>query len=384
MEREAFILEAKRTPFGKRNGSLSGVHPVDLLANLTSRLLKDTGISSSNVDEFITGCVDQIGEQGGNVSRNAWLSSGSDESVPCCTVDKQCGSGLQAIHYAYSEVKAGIENLILAGGVENMSRVPIYSNLLAQGSPKTRNLVERYNLTADWFSQHMAAEKVAEKFGISRAQLDQYSLESHQRALKSHDLISKELYPVETGEPGRVLSEDEGVRKDTSIEKLSALRTISPDFKLITAGNASQISDGASLSVIASQQFIDNNKIKPKARIVAAASVGVDPILMLHGVIPATFKVLERAGMKLDDIDLFEVNEAFASVPLAWVKGTGVETDRLNVNGGAVAIGHPLGATGSRLIGTLINTLKARGKRHGLVAICEGGGMANSMIIEVI
>lgn len=383
---EAVILEAIRTPIGKKGKALKDVHAVDLLGGLLSALVQRAEVDPALVDDVIIGCVDQIGEQSANVARNAWLSAGLPESVPGTTVDRQCGSSLQAIHFAAQGVMAGAYDLVIAGGVESMTRVPMGAPIFSgHGVPLTQGLRERYNLEQGWFNQAVGAQMVAQQWGLSREDLDRFSYESHRRAAAAQEAcrFSQEIVPVAVGGNGdQHVEADEGIRPDTSLEKLAALEPPFPGLDLITAGNASQISDGASATLIASREMAEKLGLRPRARFAGFSVVGVDPVIMLTGPIPATQKVLQRAGLTAADIDLFEVNEAFAPVVLAWQKEIGAPLNRVNVNGGAIALGHPLGASGARLMVTLLHELERRQGRYGLVAICEGGGMANGTIIE--
>ncbi len=384
---EAVISEAIRTPVGRRGKALRDVHPVDLLAHLMGQLVERTGIDPGLVDDVIVGCVSQIGEQSTNIGRNAWLSAGLPESVPATTIDRQCGSSLQAIHFAAQGVMAGVYDLVMAGGVESMTRVPMGSPFRTEyGTPLTESLRRRYKLDG-FFNQAVGAQMIAERWGLTREDLDRFSLESHRRATRARDqgYFEREIVPVPVRDPegNEVLfRHDEGIRPDTSMEALAGLEPPFPGLDLITAGNASQISDGASLSLIASPRMAERLGLPVRARFVAFSVVGVDPVTMLTGPIPATQKVLARAGLSVEEIDLFEVNEAFAPVVLAWQKEIGAPLERVNVNGGAIALGHPLGATGGRLMATLLAELERRQGRYGLIAICEGGGMANGTIIE--
>lgn len=387
---EAFIVDAVRTPIGKRNGSLSEIHAVDLLGSLLKSEVSRLNIPPENYDDLIIGCVSQVGEQAMNIARNSWLSSGLPESVPGVTIDRQCGSSLQAASFGAFGIMSGMQNLVLAGGVESMSRIPLGSTITGNSNPITLGLSVRYRLDREWFSQARGAEIIATRYGLTRDELDEYSYTSHIRATAAMSQTRKEMIPVEADINGdgsevvTILDHDEGIRTDPDLEKLKNLKPAFPGLKMITAGNASQISDGASLSLLASADSIDRFSLKPRGRVVAATSVGVDPVTMLTGPIPGTAKVLEMAGMDISEIDLFEVNEAFAPVVLAWQSEFEVSLDRVNVQGGAIALGHPLGATGTRILSTLINTLEEKNKKYGLIAICEGGGLANSMIIERI
>ncbi|HEU4324094.1 MAG TPA: acetyl-CoA C-acyltransferase [Roseiflexaceae bacterium] len=375
---DAFLLEALRTPIGKRDRGLRDVHPVDLLGGLLAVLVERSGIDPARVDDLIVGCVSQTGEQSVNIGRNAWLSAGLPESVPATTLDRQCGSSLQAVHFAAQGVMAGAYDLAIAAGVESMSRVPLGSSMTGPGTPLTEGLRQRYGIERGWFDQARGAELIARQGGMSREDLDRYSLASHQRAAEAR---AAGRFAAETV-PAGGLAADEGVRPDTTAERLATLPPAFPGLELITAGNASQISDGASAALIGSAETARALGLRPRARFVSFAVVGCDPVTMLTGPIPATQKALARAGLTVDDIDLFEVNEAFASVALAWQQATGAPWDRVNVNGGAIALGHPLGATGTRLLATLLHELERRNGRYGLLAICEGGGMANATVIE--
>ncbi len=385
--REAVILDAVRTPLGRKGKSLRDTHPVDLLGNLLAALLDRAHVNPELVDDVIGGCVDQAGEQAFNITRNAWLSAGLPESVPATTVDRQCGSSLQAIHFAAQGVLAGSYDLAIACGVESMTRVPMGATVAnGPGNPATKGVIERYQLKG-WFNQAVGAQMMVDQWELSREDLDRFSLQSHQRAAAAREAgyFNNEIIPVEvTNEQGERtrFSQDEGIRPDTNYEQIAALQPAFPGLATITAGNSSQISDGASAVLIATPEMAKRLELKPRARIVSMALAGTDPVIMLTGPIPASQKALQRAGLTVDDIDLFEVNEAFAPVVLAWQKELGAPSDKVNVNGGAVALGHPLGATGARLMATLLNELERRKGRYGLIAICEGGGMANSTIIE--
>lgn len=386
--RDAYIVDAIRTPIGRRYGALKEIHPVDLLGNLLKGELKRTNVNPGEIEDVIIGCVSQAGDQGFNIARNAWLSSGLPESVPGTTIDRQCGSSLQAATFAAQSVMSGMQDLVLAGGVESMSRVPMGSTINSSGNPITLGLVMRYGLDKEWFSQAKGAQMIADKYGFDREELDEFSYMSHVKAAAASDRSRIEIMPVKADITGdgeefvTILDRDEGIRQNPDLEKMKALRPAFQGMDKITAGNSSQISDGASVSMIASPDAVDRFGLKPRARVVSAAVVGVDPVSMLTGPIPATSKVLEKAGMDASEIDFFEVNEAFAPVVLAWQHEHDVPWDKVNVHGGAVAIGHPLGATGTRIIATMLNVLEQHDKKYGLIAICEGGGMANAMIIE--
>ncbi len=384
---KAYVVDAIRTPIGKRNGSLREIHPVDLLGNLLKGEISRIGLPPESYDDFIVGCVSQAGDQGFNIARNAWLSAGLPESVPGTTIDRQCGSSLQAVSFAAQAVMSGTEDLIMAGGVESMSRVPMGSTINSNGNPITLGLAVRYGLDKEWFSQAYGAELIAKKYGFRRDELDEFSYMSHIRAAASRDLVAHELMPVQAdvggdGEVVTILDHDEGVRINPDLEKMKSLPPAFHGLTLITAGNSSQISDGASISAIASEDAVDRYNLKPRAEIISMGAVGVDPVTMLTGPIPVTRKVLSRADIDISEVDIFEVNEAFAPVVMAWQEEFNVPLDRLNVMGGAIAVGHPLGATGTRILSTMINALEAKNKRTGLIAICEGGGMANGMIVK--
>lgn len=384
---EAVIIDAIRTPIGKRGKSLQSVHPVDLLAQLLTALIVRSGIDPTLIDDLIVGCVDQIGEQACNVARNAWLAANLPESVPGTTIDRQCGSSLQAVHFAAQGIISGAYRLAIAGGVESMTRVPIMASIQSgPGTPLSPELRKRYSLDGGWFDQARGAAAIARQWKLSREDLDCYSLMSHQRAAAaaSSGRFANEIVPVQLGcaETSQLFGQDEGIRPDTTLEKLASLGLAFPGVDLITAGNSSQISDGASAALIASSEVAEELGLRPRFRFVSFAVVGVDPVTMLTGPISATERVLRRAGLSIEDMDLFEINEAFASVPLCWAHEMDAPIDRLNVNGGAIALGHPLGATGTRLVATLVHELERRKGRYGLVSICEGGGMANATIIE--
>lgn len=384
---KAYIVDAIRTPIGKRNGSLKEIHPVDLLGNLLKGEVKRIGVLPESYDDFIVGCVTQAGDQGFNIARNAWLSAGLPESVPGTTIDRQCGSSLQAVSFAAQAVISRTEDLIMAGGVESMSRVPMGSTINSTGNPITLGLAMRYGLDKEWFSQAYGAELIAKKYGFHRDELDEFSYMSHVKAAASRDMIAQELMPVQAdvtgdGEIVTILDHDEGVRANPDLEKMKSLPPAFRGLTLITAGNSSQISDGASISAIASEEAVEKYNLKPRAEILSMGAVGVDPVTMLTGPIPVTKKVLSRSGLDISEIDLFEVNEAFAPVVMAWQEEFDVPLDRLNVLGGAIAMGHPLGATGTRVLSTMINALEIKNKRTGLIAICEGGGMANGMVVK--
>lgn len=387
---EAYVVDAVRTPIGKRGGSLSGVHPVDLLAYLLKESVKRNRIDPVELQDIIIGCVTQVGEQGANIARNSALSAGFPETVPGTTVDRQCGSSLQAVQFAIQGVQSGFYDLVIAGGVESMSRERIGSNISPERNPITSDLEKRYSLHGNWFSQAAGAELIAMKYSITRDEMDEFSYRSHRLASASIDHFRNEIVPVRMNPESSKSSEqilvekDEGPRADADLQKMKSLKPAFHGLKLITAGNSSQISDGASVAIICSEEALDRIGLKAVARFLSFSVVGVDPVTMLTGPIPATKLALTRAGLDLEEIDIFEINEAFASVPIAWEREFGVQEYKLNPHGGAIALGHPLGATGTRILATMINSLKAAGKKRGLIAICEGGGMANGAVIELI
>ena len=387
-QREAVIVEAVRTAVGRKGGQLKDWHPVDLLAQTLSALVQRTKIDAGLVEDVIIGCVSQVGEQSLNVGRNAVLAAGFPETVPGTTVDRQCGSSQQAIHFAAQGVLSGAYDVVIAGGVESMTRVPMGSSYMqGPGAPFGSQMLKRYD--NGLVHQGISADLVAQKWEISRRELDEFSLESHRRAARAtaEGRFSSQIVPIPVqNEDGTssMFEKDEGIRTDTSLEKLASLK---PAFKpdgLITAGNSSQISDGAAVVLIMERGTAERLGLKPRARFVSFSLAGDNPILMLTAPIPATFKALARAGLTMDDIDLVEFNEAFASVVLAWQRETGADLQKVNVNGGAVAVGHPIGASGVRLTTVLLHELERTGGRYGLQTICEGGGMANGMIIERI
>ena len=383
--REAVIVEAVRTPVGRRGGKLKDWHPVDLLAQTLATLVQRTGIDAALIEDVIVGCVSQVGEQGLNVGRNAALAAGFPESVPGTTVDRQCGSSQQAIHFAAQGVMSGAYDVVIAGGVEVMTRVPMGSTSQGPGAPFGPRMVERYH--NGLVHQGISADLIAHKWELSRENLDKYSLESHKRAAQAtaEGRFTSQIVPIQVKNEDGTTSEftrDEGIRPDTSLEKLASLK---PAFKpdgLITAGNSSQISDGAAAVLIMDRETAEKLGFKPRARFVSFSVAGADPIFMLTGPIPATQKALAKAGLTIEQIDLVEINEAFASVVLAWQHDIGADLSKVNVNGGAIAIGHPLGASGARLTTVLLHELERTNGRYGLQTICEGGGMANGMVIE--
>ncbi|MCU1395209.1 MAG: putative acetyl-CoA acyltransferase [Ilumatobacteraceae bacterium] len=384
---EAVIVDAVRTPVGRRNGKLKDWHPAALAAHVLNALVERNDLDPALVDDVIMGCVSQVGQQALNVGRNAVLTAGWPESVPSTTVDRQCGSSQQAMHFAAQGVIAGAYDLVVAAGVESMSNAPMgspYENL-DLGSPVTRQMVDRYAETG-LPPQGIGADMIAVEYGITREDLDAFGAQSQQRAEQATNegRFERELIPVPYDLDGtkEVLTADEGIRPGTTAEGLAKLKPAFKEDGLITAGNSSQISDGASAVLIMSAEKAKELGLKARARFHAFAVVGTDPVTMLKGPIPATKKILEKTGMSIDDIDLFEVNEAFASVVLAWAKETGADMSKVNVNGGAIALGHPTGCSGTRLMATLLNELERTGGRFGMQVMCEGGGLANATIIE--
>ncbi|OIJ18572.1 acetyl-CoA acetyltransferase [Anaerobacillus alkalidiazotrophicus] len=378
--REAVIVQAVRTPIGRRNGILSSIRPDEMLSLVLSEVVKRAGISKKEIDDVICGCVTQCSEQAANIARIAALIAGFPKEVPGVTIDRQCGSSEQAIHFAAQAILSGDMDVVIASGVESMSRVPMFSQF--QGRKESKRLSDQYEMV----HQGLSAERIADNWNLSRQQLDEFALSSHQKAIRAREKFKQEMMPLDievNGEKHRV-TEDEGPRDNTSLAKLSNLKTPFLENGRITAGNASQISDGAAAILIMSKEKALQLGVKGKFRIVARTVVGSDPTLMLTGPIFATKKVLQKAGLTLKDIDLFEINEAFASVPLVCEKELGINRDKINVNGGAIALGHPLGATGARMMTTLCHELERSGLRYGLTAICEGYGMANATIIERI
>jgi acetyl-CoA C-acetyltransferase len=377
---EAFIAGAVRTAIGRRNGALAGVHPVDLGAHALQALVDRTGVDPGAIDDVIMGCVSQIGPQALDIARNAWLSAGLPQSVPGVTVDRQCGSSQQAVHFAAQAVMSGMQDLVIAAGVESMSVVPMGSTVTLPAkaglpSPWGGGWRERYG--DQEISQFRGAQMICEQWGFKRSQLEEFALDSHQRAIRAIDegRFKREIVPLDG------VSEDEGPRRDTSLEKMAGLAPLRDGWE-ITAAVSSQISDGASALLVASAAAVDRYGLQPMARVHAMAVVGSDPVIMLTGPIAATRKALARAGMTVADIDVFEVNEAFAPVVLAWSQDTGGSLERTNPNGGAIALGHPLGATGAIGMTKLVHELERTSGRYGLQTMCEGGGQANATIIE--
>jgi acetyl-CoA acyltransferase len=386
----AVIVDAVRTPGGKRNGKLSGWHAVDLAAVPLKALVERNHLDPAIVDDVIMGCVMQVGEQAVNVARNAVLAAGFPESVPATTIDRQCGSSQQAIHFAAQGVMAGVYDVVIAAGVEHMTHTPMGSSVVRDlGFPFGPTVMARYAERGGLVSQGIAAEMIADQWGITREELDAFGARSQQYAARAakEGRFEREILPIEvkdeSGKPtGEIMRIDEGIRPDTTVEVLATLKpSFKPDGKH-TAGNSSQITDGAAAVLIMSEEKANALGLRPRARFHAFAVVGVDPITMLTGPIPATKAVLERGKLTLDDIDRIEINEAFASVVLAWERELHPDMERVNVNGGAIALGHPLGASGAKLMATLLCELERTGGRYGLQTMCEGGGMANATIIE--
>jgi acetyl-CoA acyltransferase len=386
--RDAVIVGAVRTPVGRRGGGLSGLHPVDLSALVLRALAERAGIDPAAVDDVIWGCVSQVGEQSVNVGRNAVLAAGWPESVPATTIDRQCGSSQQAVAFAAAGLVAGQYDLVVAGGVESMSRIPIGSSFSVLGRPYSEAELDRYSdalaaAGATEFNQGVGAELIAARWKLSREELDEYSLASHRKAAAAADAgrFADEIVPVPLPD-GALVTADEGIRRGGTLESMAGLKTPFKADGVVTAGSASQISDGSAALLLATSERAGELGLTPLARVHTSVVVGDDPVLMLTGPIPATAKVLARSGLDLSDIGVYEVNEAFAPVPLAWLAETGADPARLNAWGGAIALGHPLGATGARLMTTLVHELHVGGHRYGLQTMCEGGGMANATIIE--
>ena len=379
------VVGAVRTPVGRRKGGLSHVHPVDLSAHVLTALTERTGFDPADVDDVVWGCVMQVGDQSWNVARSAVLAAGWPETVPGTTLDRQCGSSQQAIHFAAAAVAAGQADLVVAGGVESMTRVPLNSSV-GEGTPFGDGVRTRYAGVEGFaddatipFNQGVGAELMAARWGLSRSQLDEYSLASHQRAAAAADsgLFDAELAGIDG------ITADEGIRRDTSLARLGELATPFRPDGVVTAGSASQISDGAAALAITTSDWAAAHGLRPWARIHTAVVTADDPVIMLTAPIPATAKALRRAGLGIEDIDVYEVNEAFAPVPLAWLAETGADPAKLNPRGGAIALGHPLGASGARIMTTMLHHMRDNGLRYGLQTMCEGGGMANATILDM-
>ncbi|RKR89404.1 acetyl-CoA acyltransferase [Micromonospora pisi] len=397
--RDAVIVGAVRTPVGRRRGGLASVHPVDLSAHVLRALAERTGLDPADVDDVIWGCVSQVGEQAWNVGRNAVLGAGWPETVPGTTLDRQCGSSQQALHFAAAAVVSGQADLVVAGGVESMTRVPMGSSIQVpasgdgtDGLPYGDQVRARYRgvegFAADEpvpFNQGVGAELMAERWGLSRAQLDEFALASHGKAAAAQDsgLFDPEIAPVPVAD-GVKFGADEGIRRDTTLARLAELATPFRADGVVTAGSASQISDGAAALAVTSSDWARRHGLLPLARIHTAVVAADDPVIMLTGPIPATAKALRRAGLGIEEIGVYEVNEAFAPVPLAWLAETEADPDRLNPRGGAIALGHPLGGSGARIMTTMLQHMRDNGIRYGLQTMCEGGGMANATIVELL
>ncbi|MGZ5180873.1 MAG: acetyl-CoA C-acetyltransferase [Ramlibacter sp.] len=390
---EAFLVAAVRTAAGRRNGRLSGWHPADLAAEVLDALVERTGVDPAAIDDVLMGCVSQVGEQSTNIARNAVLASKLPESVPATSIDRQCGSSQQALQFAAQAVLSGTQDLVIAAGVESMSRVPMFTSSElprrnGMGVYMSPRMQQRYPGVE--FSQFVGAELIARKYGLAKEQLDAYALQSHLRARAATQAgrFAAEILAVPArragedgdGEPHTV---DEGIRFDATLEGIAGVKLLQPEG-VISAATASQIADGAAGVMVASERAVKTFGLKPLARIHHLSVIGHDPVVMLEAPIPATLAALKKAGLKIGDIDAFEVNEAFAPVPLAWLQATGADPERLNVNGGAIALGHPLGASGAKLMTTLLNVLRQRKARWGLQTMCEGGGMANVTIVEAL
>jgi acetyl-CoA C-acetyltransferase len=384
---EAYIVEAVRTAGGRRKGALAGWHPADLGAEVLNAIVDRTGIDPAAIEDVILGCVTQAGEQGFAFGRNVVLASRLPQSVPAVTIDRQCGSSQQAVQFAAQAVMSGTQDIVIAAGAESMTRVPMFSNISLHAKegmgigPFSARIGERFGVAE--FSQFEGAEMIARKYGFDRETLDRYALESHRRAAAATraGAFEREIVPVKID--GGVHATDEGIRYDATMESIGSVKTLQ-EGGVVSPANASQICDGASAMLVVSERALKEHGLAPIARIVNMTVTAGDPVIMLEEPIPATTRALVRAGMKLDDIDLYEVNEAFAPIPLAWLAALDADPDRLNVNGGAIALGHPLGASGTKLMATLVHALRARGKRYGLQTMCEGGGIANVTIIEAL
>ena len=382
--REVVIVEAVRTPIGRgheEKGYYKDTHPSNLLAKCYSEVIERAGIPAAEVEDVVTGCVQQFGEQGFNIGRNAWLEAGLPIETPATTIDRQCGSAQQAVNFAAALVAAGVHDVAIGSGVEHMGHISFKDGMKSQaefGAAFSPQLLEKYNL----IPQGLSAEMIADQWEIPRSELDELAVRSHQRAAKATEegRFERETVPFQVN--GDTFMTDQGIRPDTSLEKLSQLKPAFKEDGKITAGNSSQISDAAAAVLLMSREKADELGVKPRARVVDQTTVGVDPVIMLTGPIPATQKILERSGMKIDDIDLIEINEAFAPVIAAWQRELGPDMDRVNVNGGAMALGHPLGSTGARLITTLLHELERSDKEYGLVTMCCGGGLGTGTLIQ--
>jgi acetyl-CoA acetyltransferase family protein len=379
---EAVIVEAVRAPVGKRNGGLSGVHPAELSAQVLNGLAQRAGIDPEIIDDVIWGCVMQAGEQALDIARTAVLAAGWPETIPGVTVDRQCGSSQQSVHFAAAGVVAGHYDAVIAGGVESMSRTPMGASLASGGNPYPASFKSRYERTPN---QGIGAEMMATKWGLTRTQLDQFSLDSHEKAGAAQDSGAFDDQIVGIKDPeGNVVLSDEGIRRGTTLEKMAQLKPAFSEDGVIHAGNSSQISDGCGALLFMSAEKAKSLGLKPIARVHTACLAGADPVMMLSAPIPATQKVLARSGLSVDDIGVFEVNEAFAPVPMAWLKEIGADERKLNPNGGAIALGHPLGGSGARIMTTMLYHMRDNNIRYGLQTMCEGGGQANATILELL
>lgn len=384
---EAYIVAAARTAGGKRKGALSGMHPADIGGAVLDALIDRSGLDPAAVEDVIVGCVTQAGEQAFAFGRTLVLASKLPETVPAVTIDRQCGSSQQSLHFAAQAVMSGTQDVVIAAGAESMTRVPMLSNMTLHAKaeigigPWSEKVLDRFGVSE--FSQFSGAQMIADKYGFTREGMDAFALESHRRAAAAiaAGAFEREIVPITTA--NGTFAQDEGVRPDASLEAMASVKTLQ-EGGTITAANASQMTDGASGLLVVSARALKDHGLTPIARVHQMAVTAGDPVIMLEEPISATRRILDRAGMSIDDIDLFEVNEAFAAIPMAWLKALGADPSRMNVNGGAIALGHPLGATGAKLMTTLIHALKARGKRWGLQTMCEGGGIANATIIEVL
>lgn len=379
---EAVIVEAVRSPVGKRNGGLSGVHPSELSAQVLNGLVQRAGVDPALVDDVIWGCVMQAGEQALDIARTAVLTAGWPETVPGVTVDRQCGSSQQSVHFAAAGVVAGHYDIVVAGGVESMSRTPMGASLANGGHPYPEAFRARYSQTPN---QGTGAEMMAEQWGLDRTTLDQFSLDSHQKAAAAEDAgaFDGQIVAIKD-QDGNTVLKDEGIRRGGTIEKMAGIKPAFKEDGVIHAGNASQISDGSAALLFMSAERAKELGLKPLAKVHTAVLAAADPVIMLSAPIPATQKALKRSGLSVDDIGVFEVNEAFAPVPMAWLKEIGADEKRLNPNGGAIALGHPLGGSGARIMTTMLYHMRDNGIQYGLQTMCEGGGQANATILELL
>jgi acetyl-CoA acetyltransferase family protein len=384
---DAYIVEAVRSPIGRKNGSLSSFHPIDLLGTVLKGLLERAGVDPLQVDDVIGGCVTQTGEQGVNVTRNAWIAAGLPWDVPATSVDRQCGSSQQAVHFGAQGVMAGAYDLVIACGVESMSRVGLGANGLQPGFPFSQAWIDVVGGPQNIYTQFQAAQDIAREWGITREDMDALALQSHQRAAKATDegRFEREVLPIKvTLKDGTVeeFTTDECIRRDTSLEKLASLPPVREDCPDITAGNSSPYSDGAAAILIASERKAEELGLKPRARFHAFALAGTTPVVMLQGPVPVTRKIFERTGMSVGDIDVFECNEAMGSVMPMWQREFDIPLEKVNVNGSGISLGHPVGASGARIMTTLLHELERSGGRYGFQTMCEGGGQSNATIIE--